>query len=518
MNHPVRPGVVHLVSDGLSGERYVSDPVAFVREVLGFEPWSKQIETMLSVRDHPRTAVRACHGVGKTAVAARIALWFLATHPHSRVITTAPTFTQVEQLVWREIRGAVAGAHARGAASQFPTPNRTSLELAPDWFALGLSTNEPERFQGHHADDLLLIVDEASGVDDGIFEAAEGFLTAEGAKALLIGNPTRIGGQFHRAFTKERARWSQIHISAFDSPNLTGEKVPPEVARALVTKAWVEEAEQAWGEPSPSYQTRVRGEFASESDHDLIPYALILAAQKRALEPGPKVYGADIARSGDRSIVYKNAGGRVRLVRELPHQDLMRTTGDLIAIKRADPFGAPMVIDIGGLGAGVIDRLQEQNVPHFPFNGALRASGRNRPVSAVASSELYLNARAETHCAMQDAFVRGLIDLDPSDRELEAQLSSLRFDHNSRGAIRIESKDDMRKRGLPSPDRSDAVSMTFALGNAWRPRTVPTRRSELEDLVRRAEAAQAFASSPESRMRDAFGPTLTDEELLTAPM
>jgi phage terminase large subunit len=518
MSHPVNATVVDRVEEGLSGERYVNDPVAFGREILDFEPWSKQIEVMRSVRDNPKTAVRACHGVGKTAVAAHIALWFLATRPHSRVITTAPTFAQVETLLWVAIRGAIARAHVRGTGKQFPKPNRTSLELAPDWFALGLSTNEPERFQGHHADHLLLIVDEASGVDDGIFEAAEGFLTAEDAKVLLIGNPTRIGGQFHRAFTKERARWSQIHISAYDSPNLTGEKVPADVARALVTREWVEDAEQAWGAASPVFGARVLAEFNSESDNDLIPWSTIEAAQNRTLEPGPKVYAADIARSGDRSVIYRNAGGRVRLVRQLPHQDLMQTTGALIAIKRSDPFGAPMVIDVGGMGLGVMDRLKEQGVSFFAFNGAAKPLGSNRPVSAVASSALYLNLRAETHWAMREAFLRGLIDLDPLDLELAAQLSGLRWLHNSRGAIQIESKEDMKKRGLASPDRSDAVSMTFALGNSWRPRRQVAPVDELRELARRVEAAEVSANSPEAAIRAAFGPQLTDEELLHAPM
>jgi hypothetical protein len=162
-----------------------------------------------------------------------------ATHRNSRVITTAPTWAQVEQLLWREIR-AVAVARANGGRHHvaFPTPSATKLELGDQWFAIGLSTNEPERFQGHHADHMLLIVDEASGVDERIFEAAEGFLTAEGAKVLLIGNPTQLGGQFHRAFTTERARWHGIHISVFDSPNYTGEPVSPHVARALPHAEW----------------------------------------------------------------------------------------------------------------------------------------------------------------------------------------------------------------------------------------------------------------------------------------
>ena len=133
-------------------------------------------------------------------------LWFLAAYPYSRVITTAPTFTQVKELLWREI--AVAHPAADGFFDGMLYDTR--LELAPDWFAIGLSTDRPERFSGHHAEHLLLVVDEASGVDEAIFEAAEGFLTSESARVLLIGNPTSLAGQFHAAFHSERGLWNCV--------------------------------------------------------------------------------------------------------------------------------------------------------------------------------------------------------------------------------------------------------------------------------------------------------------------
>jgi phage terminase large subunit len=149
-------------------ERIRRDPVWFARSTLGFEPWSKQCEILEALRDHRQVAVRSAHGCGKTAVAGRAALWFLAAFPRCRVITTAPTFHQVRNLLWREIR---SGYHA--SAGFFGGElTATKLELDVDWFALGLSTDQPERFQGHHAEHLLLVVDEAAGVADDIFEAA----------------------------------------------------------------------------------------------------------------------------------------------------------------------------------------------------------------------------------------------------------------------------------------------------------------------------------------------------------
>jgi integrase len=236
--------------------------VAFCREVLGFEPWSKQREVLESVRDHSRTAVRSCHGAGKTAIAARSALWFLAVHPNSRVITTAPTWAQVKDLLWREIRLGYQAAAGYFGGELYDT----RLELGVDWLALGLSTDRPERFQGHHAEHLLLVIDEASGVDEQIFEASAGFLTSPGARVLMIGNPTKTSGEFFAAFHSARGFYNTIHVPAKSTPAFTREKLPDDVKRRLVSKQWVEEHERKWGKRSPLYQVRVQAEFPSQSD------------------------------------------------------------------------------------------------------------------------------------------------------------------------------------------------------------------------------------------------------------
>lgn len=190
-------------------------------------------------------------------------------------MTTAPTWAQVEQLLWREMRA--AWTRRNGYDMDIPGECHASkLELAPDWFAIGLSTDQPERFQGHHAPHMLLVVDEASGVDEAIFEAGEGFLTAEGARILLIGNPTRPHGTFFRAFD-DASRWNQIHISAFDSPNFTGETVPRHLSRALVGPEWVDDFKHTYGSESPQYAVRVLGEFAATAGRPFFPAHLLHA-------------------------------------------------------------------------------------------------------------------------------------------------------------------------------------------------------------------------------------------------
>src|SRR5581483_4456911 len=140
------------------------NPVYFVEGIFGDTLWQKQQDIINSIRDFKYTTVRSCHGAGKSFIAARIVLWFLYSFANSKVITTAPTFRQVEDILWREI----ASAMSKKRFSLEGQLNQTSLDLGNDWFALGLSTNEPSRFQGFHATHILLIVDEASGVPQNI--------------------------------------------------------------------------------------------------------------------------------------------------------------------------------------------------------------------------------------------------------------------------------------------------------------------------------------------------------------
>jgi phage terminase large subunit len=474
---------------------YAQDPVGYALDVLGFFAWSKQREIMESVRDNPRTAVAACHGVGKTAGAAQVALWFLATHPNSRVITTAPTWAQVEQLLWREVRAAVGRAHRQGLGEIFPKPSTTKLEIGDEWFAMGLSTNEPERFQGHHADHLLLIADEASGVDEKIYEAAEGFQTAAGAKILLIGNPTRTGGQFHRAFTRERAMWSRIHISAFDSPNVTGEEVPAHVARALVTKEWIEDAERKWGKDSAVFQVRALGKFAEQGPDTVIPLGEIDKAQLRELAASSRfdkvVITCDVARFGDdETVISERVGQRIRILetyvgRKPPvtasgpqADDLVATAGKIIdyAAKHPDAH-VRIVIDDTGVGGGVTDILRRNKYPVTAFNGGEAAYRPDQFPNR--RSELWLEGAAQ----IED------IDLDADD-QLAADLTAPKFNYDLKQRKVVERKEETKKRLGRSPDRGDGVLLCLVPEQSLGAVALPPTRSD----------------------------GISDEELLSAPM
>jgi len=439
--------------DGIRG-----DPVAFVGAVLRRDLWSRQREIVESVRDNRRTAVRSAHGVGKTVAAAASVLWYLAAFPGARVVSTAPTFSQVREQLWREV--AVMYAASDGFFGGELTD--TKLELGVDWFAVGLSTDRPERFSGHHGEHLLLIVDEASGVDERIFEAAEGFLTSESARVLLLGNPTTLAGTFHRAFHSERALWNTVTVSALDTPAFTGEEVSEALLRRLPSRAWVETAKKKWGEASPLYQVRVLGEFPSTADDTVCPLADVELAQARRVETGsPIVVACDPARFGsDETVIAVRHGSRVRIAATYGKKDLMDTAGRILRVARAEAGKGSarpvIVVDDVGVGGGLVDRLRElAEFKVVAFNGAGRAR----------DSREYPNARSQ---AWFD-FAGRLPGIDLDDNEqLAADLVAPSYRLDSRGRRVVEAKAETKKRLGRSPDRADAVLMAFSHATHWR--------------------------------------------------
>ena len=454
---------------------YRDDPVGYCRDVLGFEPWSKQVEILESVRDHERVAVRSCHGSGKTAVAARALLWFLATRPNSRVVSTAPTWRQVEQLLWRNVRSAVAEANRR-APGTFPEPLATRLDLGTEWYAIGMSTSKPERMQGEHAPDMLVIVDEASGVEDEIFSVMEGFRTAsENARMLLLGNPTRVGGQFHRAFTAERKRWKQLHISVYDTPNLSGEPVPAQIAAAMPTRAWLDDARSTYGEDSPMFQVRVLGEFAQSSENTVCSLGAVEDAQEREQLVDPVrdrvVVACDVARFGDdETVIAVRQGTRVRIRETYTGKPVTETAGRVRAIAREFPAQhVRVVVDDTGVGGGVTDILRED--PDLEVTAFVAGE------KAIEEHE-FPNRRSELWFTMADALE--WIDLDP-DEQLAADLTAPQYRFDRHGRRVVESKDEMKKRLGRSPDRGDGVMLTL-VPPATRPsaRLAAPRPAELQ--------------------------------------
>lgn len=423
-------------------KRCQSDPYFFVREVLGVSLWRKQREILLSVCHNPRTAVRSCHGSGKTFVAAVILLWFLYCFRDARVLTTAPTFRQVEKILWQEVKK----LHANAVYPLGGQVLATQIKIDVGWFALGFSTDDPNAFQGHHSPSVLVILDEACGIPEVIWDAADGVLTSKHCRLLAIGNPTDPQARFAREF--ETPNIKKFTISAFDTPNFKGKDI-----EGLVRQDWVEDKRIRWGEQSPLWLSRVLGEFPTVGEDTLIPLGWIEEAKRRFITATqPCELGVDVARYGqDETLIYLRQGDRIRLHFSGYGLDTMRTVGQVIQTLRETK--ADLVkVDAIGVGAAVVDRLREQGKPVESITGSERSS----------NTEKFLNRRAEIYWSLRERFEKGNIDLDPHDEDLHAQLSTIKWRVTSSGKIKIESKEEMKARGARSPDRADAVAYAFA--------------------------------------------------------
>ncbi len=448
---------------------YERCPVEFAREVLQAKPWEGQEAILEALRDHSRVTVCSAHGVGKTWVAAASTLWFLYTREPAIVLTTAPTHRQVKEVLWREIRRQhrrmfqAAGlpdwlqAH-RGEARE------TALRLADDRYALGLTTDEPDRFQGFHAPHVLVIVDEASGVEEPIFDAIDGVLTGEEARLLLIGNPLRHSGRFYESHRKEN--WERFVISAFDTPNVKGRDLEIEASRekkpevpGLVTARWVWERQADWGEDSPLYQSRVLGRFPDRAADALFSIAEIDAAIAAGKEPPVDSQalieaGADVARFGDcETALCVRQGSRVLLLESWRKTDLA-TTRQRLLMRCRDLQVAVLRVDAVGMGAGLVDELKL----HAPQTLAVIEAQAG---SGPRDSEHFVRAKDEWFFGLRDRFRTGEIAI-PDDEKLRAQLAALTYSISPSGQQTVVSKSELAARGVRSPDRADALALAFA--------------------------------------------------------
>lgn len=444
---------------------YARHPADFVRDILRVEPDPWQAEALGHLAAGRNLAIRSGHGVGKTALASWAVIWRLLCFPHAVVPATAPTQHQLYDVLWPEIARWIerAGLHdvLRWTATRVGVAGYERT-----WFAVARSSNRPERLAGFHAQHLLYVVDEASGLEPSTWEVIDGARTQQGAIVLAIGNPTQRAGGFYDAFHRHRRFWATLQVSAENSPR--------------VDRAWVQEMADKWGRDSDVYRVRVRGEFPLGEADTFIPLDLVEAAVHRDVPmEGVVQLGVDVARYGDsETAIVARWGGRVLWLEAHRKRGVPEVVGLVYRAARAarDYTGAARVtvaVDDSGVGGGVTDGLRERartapwlRVQAVNFGGA--GDGRH-----------YANAAALMWGQLREMFQAGEMSI-PRDDDLIGQLTTRRYRVNARGLIELESKEDLRRRGLPSPDRADALALAFWRAGAAR------RSPETENLLRRA--------------------------------
>ena len=437
-------------------EAFQNDPVGFIRVILDERPWSIQERIAEAVRDHSNVAVPSCFGSGKDWIAARLVAWWVATG--GIAVTTADTYRQVRDILWRELRK----AHARG---QLPgnIPLVESRWEIPDTgaFAIGIKPEDynPEGLQGIHGRRVLVVVDEANGVGAPLWEAIKGLVVNEDSRILAIGNPHEPQGPFFEAC--RTATWHTIHISVFDTPNFTGEPVPEKAAAELVSPFWLEQRRAEGLEGTPWWQAKVLGQFPDTASNAVIPLAWVEAARLRPhVEDQREWAGLDVARFGNDDSVRIDGNGNGPWTVEVRHgHDTMEVAG--LGMAYLVGRRGTLAIDVIGVGAGVYDRIHEQRPP----GDVLAVNVGEAPDH---DTDLLVNLRAQLWWDVRNALdprspePLSLARLDDSSyQRLRSELTAPTYRMTSAGKVQVESKEEMKARGLSSPDLADAFCLAL---------------------------------------------------------
>lgn len=439
-------------------------PVLFVREVLGIEPDEWQLTVLRAYgRGERRISIRACHGPGKTAVAAWLVLYQMLTRYPQKTVATAPTASQLMGALVPEVKM---------WAKKLPPALLDLLDIksegmylrsAPEasyFEARTARAEQPEALAGVHSEHVLLVADEASGVPDIIFEAAAGSMSGQHATTLLLGNPVRSSGFFFDTHHKLRDMWFTVHVSHADSPRVTDD--------------FVRDIARRYGENSNAYRIRALGEFPLADDDTIIPFELIETAQRRdiVVPSNPSmVWGLDVARQGQDSCVLVKRS-RIHVdprILAWQGRDTMETSGRVKAEWDKTPAHErpdEILVDVIGIGAGVVDRLRELRLPARGINVAetatLSEKYRNLKTELWFRAAEWLGGRdvkLPKSCAC-DVCDGGVVDDHVA--MLTEEMAAQRFGYTSNGKQLAHPKDEMKKILRRSPDVADAFVLTFA--------------------------------------------------------
>jgi phage terminase large subunit len=440
---------------------YRKSPNTFFREILNFEPDKWQEDVANDIANFRLVSVRSGQGVGKTATEAAVALWFLSCFPFPRVVCTAPTRQQLNDVLWAEISKWQSKSPILKRILKWTKTKIYMRKYEERWFATARTATKPENMQGFHEDNMLFIVDEASSVDDRIMAAIFGTLSGEYNKLCMIGNPTKTSGFFFDSHNRDRAIYRTHQVSCLDSPRTSKENI--------------EMLKQKYGKGSDVWRVRVEGQFPrGESGTFITLEAAEFAARDVKIDRTGTtlVIGIDVARYGDdETCMYAGLGKKTVGEHHHHKESTMVTVGQAMRLAKDMIKGYPEIehvkfnVDDTGVGGGVTDRLIEVIAEEgygwdvVPVNNG---SSSLDEYCANLVTEMWSSIRTDLEANLTN-FINGqpgVMEL-PDDDTLISQLATRKWRMTSKGKMILESKDDMNKRGLKSPDRADAFVLTF---------------------------------------------------------
>lgn len=432
-------------------------PLLFVTEALQVVPSDQQAEALVLFPKTRRMTIRSGHGTGKDAFAAWLTIWFLVTRPYAKVICTAPTARQLNDILWSEIS---KWLRKSVVSDEFVVQSDKIFhkEAPKEWWARAVSTSakaspeeQAEKIAGFHGEHLLIICDEASGIVDPIMVTLEGAMTQEDNHMLLIGNPTKSTGYFYDSHNHVELSklWTKLHWDSRKSTN-----VSPEMVSYFRTK---------YGEESNIFKIRVAGEFPLDSSNTLIPLAWAIACIDDDIVENKEddIYlGVDVARYGeDSSIILPRRGPIILPWNKIQGMDTVDVAGAAFQ-SFIDHEARAIAVDEIGVGAGVVDNLRRfpgANGKIFGINVARKSTDNMK----------WAKLRDQLWMAVRDRFMRKQYNLPcrtqqerDMSNELANEVASVLYGFDNNGAIKIESKKDSKSRGIPSPNIGDALCLS----------------------------------------------------------
>jgi len=499
----------------MSAEALARSEAMFLFDVLQRKPWEfiecalechsledYQKKLLVDLVSYDRIAIKSCHATGKTFSVARIVLWFLYCFPYSKVITTAPTYRQVKDLLWGEIHSALSNSKMLFDGNK----NLTEIKINPDWFAIGFvpkrevgDTKEQKgsTFQGYHSRYILVVFDEATGIDQDVYVMAEGLLTSgEVVKWVCIGNPTVRSSNFFKLFSKPD--WHGVKWDCFKSPNLIAndltnkQKIREELTYLakltkeeklkhianykkpnpyLLSAQWVMSKILEWGMEHPLTLSKIFAEFPLSDDTVLVKFESVQASLDRVIDVDKtktRFIGIDVARGGpDKTVFNELIGYKNTRIQKHKKKDGHEVASELMLFCNEDKVSdTVLILDGTGVGSSVEDQVKKDiyddkyfgNVKLVVVHSAQSPSHDDKDEDQK-SKKLFKNAKGQMFYLLNQD-LRDNIDLLTDEETYEEQLPEIKFKFDNQEKILIESKDDYKSRtGKSSPDEADSLAL-----------------------------------------------------------
>lgn len=435
------------------------DPVRFVREILGAEPEPWQLQVLEAAVTERAVAIRSCHGAGKSTLLAWLILYEVITGGvDTKVPCSAPSLHQLRDVLWAEIKKWLMNSEFSDLIESNTERVFWSGQSDVCYAVARTSVREHSRqsnLAGFHARNLRFVLDEASGILPKDFEVVMGALTTENARVIMAGNPASLNGDFYDAFHRDAANWKAFHICA---PVSEDERPAGALISDRVDPQYISSMAEKYGKSSGVYQIRVLGEFPSQSEEMAIPLDWVVAAFHRTLDPGNDfIFGVDWG-GGNAETTVAIRQGDVALELHGWRGEPMETVGRVLQLIRAYE---PTCVNCDGFGLGIYatDRLKELMREHDLSVEVIAIGPKTEP----QEPEIYSRVTDEIWGHLRERLRSGNIDMSAlqNDDRLLAQLTTRSYSTDSSGRWRLEKKQEMARRGLPSPDRADALALAF---------------------------------------------------------